>query len=146
MSRSMKAHITITDDNGAVFEGDVELAPAGAARAPKKKAKAATKAKSAPKVPTTLDFTKSDRAFMKAYAKGLSGTRKFVLMVAYLAKGQAGKEVQLNDVQKRWNKMTAILAVTFNTFYSNTAKDDGWVNTSKQGVYTLTPSWKEALL
>jgi hypothetical protein len=92
-----------------------------------------------------LDFGKSERAFIKAYAKGLSGTRKFVLLVAYTAKGQVGKEVELNDVSKRWNKMTALLGGKFNRFFSNTAKDDGWVDTRKKGTYVLTSSWKDAL-
>lgn len=82
---------------------------------------------------------------MKAYAKGLSGTRKFALLVAYAAKGQVGKEVELNDVHKRWNKMTGLLGGKFNGFFSNTAKDDGWVDTRKKGIYVLTSSWKEAL-
>src|SRR5258708_394109 len=98
----MKAHISITDSDGTVFEGDVELTAAGGRRGPRKLSKTAT-AKPAPKAPPpTLDFTKSERAFIKAHAKGLSGTRKFVLLVAYIAKGQVGKEVQLSDLHKRW--------------------------------------------
>jgi len=29
--------------------------------------------------------------------------------------------------------------------YSIRAKDNGWVDTKKQGVYVLTPSWKDAI-
>jgi hypothetical protein len=39
----------------------------------------------------------------------------------------------------------ALLGCKFNRFYSNTAKDDGWVDTRKKGVYVLTPAWKNAL-
>jgi hypothetical protein len=141
----MNVKIIITDDDGNVFEGEAHLAPAGAARGRRRRVKTAAKVPTPKAAPTKLDFTKSERAFMKAYAKGLSGTRKFVLLVAYLAKGQVGKEVQLKELQRIWNKMTAILDGKFNTFYSNTAKDDGWVKTSKVGVYLLTTSWKDAL-
>jgi hypothetical protein len=141
----MKAYITITDDDGAVFEGDVEFAPARAARAPKGRAKAATKVKRDSKTASAkLDFTKSERAFVKSYVKGLSGPKKFVLLIAYLTKGQAGKEVQLQDVQQRWNRMTVRLG-KFNRFYTNEAKENGWVDTKKKGGYVLTASWREIL-
>ena len=142
----MKAHITITNDDGTVLEGDVALALVGAGRASRKLGNSPAKVRTVSN-PTSakLDFGKSERAFIKAYAKGLSGTRKFVLLIAYTAKGQVGKEVELNDVSKRWNKMTALLGGKFNRFFSNTAKDDGWVDTRKKGIYVLTSSWKEAL-
>jgi hypothetical protein len=141
----MKAHITVTNDDGTVLEGDVVLALAGAGRASRKAGNAPAKERTVSNpTPAKLDFGKSERAFIKAYAKGLSGTKKFVLLVAYTAKGQVGKEVELNDVSKRWNKMTALLGGKFNRFFSNTAKDDGWVDTRKKGTYVLTSSWKEA--
>jgi hypothetical protein len=142
----MKAHITITNDDGTVLEGDVALVLGGAGRVSRKVGNTRAKVRTVSN-PTSakLDFGKSERAFIKAYAKGLSGTRKFVLLVAYTAKGQVGKEVELNDVSKRWNKMTALLGGKFNRFFSNTAKDDGWVDTRKKGTYVLTSSWKDAL-
>lgn len=142
----MKAHITITNDDGTVLEGDVALVLGGAGRVSRKVGNTRPKVRTVSN-PTSakLDFGKSERAFIKAYAKGLSGTRKFVLLVAYTAKGQVGKEVELNDISKRWNKMTALLGGKFNRFFSNTAKDDGWVDTRKKGTYVLTSSWKDAL-
>ena len=82
---------------------------------------------------------------MKVHARGLSGQRKFVLLIAYLAKGVVGKEVQLQEVRKYWNRMKSLLDNPFNTFYSNTAKDNGWVDTKKKGVYILTKAWQEVL-
>jgi len=142
----MKAHINITNDDGTVLEGDVALVLGGAGRASRKVGNTPAKVRTVSN-PTSakVDFGKSERAFIKAYAKGLSGTRKFVLLVAYTAKGQVGKEVELNDVSKRWNRMTALLGGKFNRFFSNTAKDDGWVDTLKKGTYVLTSSWKDAL-
>jgi len=95
--------------------------------------------------PRDLDFEANERAFVKAHARGLSGPKKFVLLVALLAKGKAGTEVNVKEVEKRWNKMTAsnLLDGKFNTFYSTTAKENGWVNTRKQGVYILRSSWQD---
>lgn len=90
-----------------------------------------------------LDFDAGERAFTKAHAKGLSGPKKFVLLVAFLAKGKVGAEVQLKGVEKLWNRMTALLDGKFNRFYSGSARDNGWVNTKKAGTYILRPSWKD---
>ena len=140
----MKVHISVTDDNGVVFEGEVHLTPAGAGRAAKRPARARDKAKTVLNAaPIKLDFTKPERAFVKTHAKGLSGSRKFVLLLAYLAKGVPNKEVPLNDVKKVWNRMTARLG-KFNPFYTNEAKENGWVHTMKKGGYVLTTTWREA--
>jgi len=140
----MRIHITLTDDEGAVFEGDVNLAPVGAARTARKHAKAAPNPKTLLEMPLKLDFTKPERAFVKTHAKGLSGQGKFVLVLAYVAKGTVGKEIQLADVVGRWNKMTSLLGI-FNLSYTNRAKENGWVDTKKKGLYVLTSTWKEAL-
>ena len=83
---------------------------------------------------------------MKVHARGLSGPKKFVLFVAFLAKGKVGVEVELKEVEKHWSRMNGLLNASFNRFYSNSAKDNGWVNTKKQGVYVLTPRWQSALI
>ena len=142
----MNVKITVTADDSNVYEGEVDLVPVGAARIPRRSAKAA--AQTVPKVASpNLDFTVNARAFVKAHARGLSGLKKFVLLLSYLAKGKVGEEVELKSIQKHWNKMTAptLLGCKFNTFYSNTAKDNGWVNTRKTGVYVLASSWKKVL-
>jgi hypothetical protein len=90
-----------------------------------------------------LDFTKPERAFVKQYAKGLSGSRKFVLVLAYLAKGVVGKEILFSDVVGHWKKMTARLGA-FNGYFTNDAKENAWVDTKKKGVYVLCSSWKDA--
>ncbi|MGZ4867857.1 MAG: hypothetical protein ACXV7C_11575 [Candidatus Angelobacter sp.] len=97
--------------------------------------------------PRDLDFEANERAFVKAHARGLSGPKKFALLVAYLAKGKVGTEVELKEVQKYWNRMTApnLLDGKFNRFYTNSAKESGWVNTKKQGIYLLRPSWTQVL-
>jgi hypothetical protein len=61
-----------------------------------------------------------------------------------MAKGQTGKDVEVKDIEKRWNRMTSksLMDGEFNGFYPNRAKEQGWVNTRKTGVYFLLPAWQ----
>lgn len=104
----------------------------------------ASQAKSAP-APRDLDFEANERAFVKAHARGLSGPKKFVLLLAHLTKGKLGVDVELKNIEKHWNRMTApnLLDGKFNRFYTNSAKESGWVNTKKQGMYSLRPQWRD---
>ena|SRR5260370_37185515 len=92
-----------------------------------------------------LDFSVPMRAFVKKYGAGLSGAKKFTLLVAYLTKGDNSKRVSLAEVEKHWNKMTAkaLLGMKFNRLYSSQARDNDWATTEKTGSYHLRPSWKE---
>lgn len=95
---------------------------------------------------TSVDFDLHQRAFMKRYAKNLSGgPKKFVAVLAYLAKGDSGKEVPLKEIQQLWNKMRSksLLGMKYNGFFSTSAKDNGWVNSKKYGFYKLERSWKD---
>jgi len=102
-----------------------------------------------PRVPqvSDIDFTKPIRPFIKLYSKGMSGPKKFSLLLAYLVKGDTKKEVSLEEIEKQWNRMTSpsLLGMEFNRFYSGQAKDNDWVDSKKTGVYYLRPSWKEIL-
>ena len=92
-----------------------------------------------------LDFSLNIRAFAKKFAAGKSGPKKFVLLLAYLARGETGKDVELVDIRKEWNSMSSKrLLGEFNRFYSNEAKTQGWVNSNERGIYCLSDSWKEA--
>lgn len=92
-----------------------------------------------------VDFSKPIRPFIKQHAGRLSGPKKFTLVLAYLAGGDPSKKVALEDIQTCWNRMTAkgLLGMKFNRFYSAAAKDSDWVNTEKNGLYHLRPSWKD---
>ena|SRR2546428_116420 len=133
----MKAQIIITDEKGATFEGAVELSQTRAIRR-------GIRPKKAPKLTSSqeLDFDMPMRAFVKTHGQKLSGPKKFVLLAAYLAKGQEGKEVQLKEIERHWNRTTSLMGGRFNRFYSNIAKENGWVNTRKAGIYILRQSWK----
>lgn len=58
-------------------------------------------------IPKALDFHLPERAFVRAHARHLSGPQKFVLLLAYLAKGKVSVDVRLRDVEKHWNRMTS---------------------------------------
>ena len=94
-----------------------------------------------------LDFDANIRAFVKKHARGFSGPQKFALLLAYVSKGKVGTEVPLNVIEQHWNKMTSssLLDGRFNRFYSNSAKENGWVNSPKKGFYVLRPSWADIL-
>ena len=91
----------------------------------------------------TIDFDTNVRNFVRTHGTRLTGSRKFVLLLAYLAKGESNKQVQLKDIERLWNKMTALLDGGFNRKYSNDAKEKGWVNTTKQGQYVLQRTWRD---
>ena len=90
-----------------------------------------------------LDFEANERNFVRVHGAGLAGRQKFVLLIAYRAKGKLNTGVQLKDVERMWHKMTSLMGGPFNRKYSNDAKEKGWVNTSKQGLYVLRPTWRE---
>jgi len=98
-----------------------------------------------PKKIGTFNFEMNERAFIRQYVKGLSGPKKFVLLLAYIVKGEAGKEISLNEIKERWNKMTTkpLMGYEFNLYYSSEAKNQGWVDSKKYGFYCLTPNWIE---
>jgi hypothetical protein len=79
------------------------------------------------------------------HAQEMTGGQKFALLLAQLANGEPNKEVQLKDIEDKWNRMTALLGGKFNRKYSNVAKERGWADTKKLGVYVLCPSWREIL-
>jgi len=139
----MKAKLIIKDDQGRTFSGEITLTPSAGggqpARTPRK-----TRAAGA-KPPVQVDFDLPDRAFIKRHAKGLSGPKKFVLLVAFLTQGVTGKDVQVSEVEKRWNRMTSptLLGYRFNRFYPITAREHGWVGLKKKGVYRLRNTWKD---
>lgn len=95
-----------------------------------------------------INFNMSERAFIKKYSKWLSGPKKFVLILAYLAQGEIKKEKSIVEIKNHWNKMTSLLKKKrekgeFNPYYSITAKDNNWVDSKKYGFFHLTNSWME---
>lgn len=95
---------------------------------------------------TTVDFGVNQRAFLKRYAKKLSGgPKKFVAVLACLAKGDTNKDVPLSEIEQLWNKSSSksLLGMKFNRFFSTSARENGWVDSKKRGFYRLESSWKD---
>jgi hypothetical protein len=137
----MKLHVRVTDENGSAYEGHIELVDEK-----RIKSRAPRPRRPVEKEPPTqeIDFSLPERAFIKTHSKGLSGQKKFVLLLAYLVEGKIGAEVLLSDIQSHWNKMTSHLG-EFNRAHSLRAKDSGWVDTKRKGAYFLCQRWKEAI-
>jgi len=139
----MKVRISVTGDDGRVFEGEVDLAPRGRGSSNPTAARKPPKTDNRP-APPTLSFSMNPRAFMKKYAWDLSGGGKFTLLLSLLAKGSVASEVPLEAVRDHWGKMTGVIG-KFNPAYPLRARENGWVDTKKAGIYVLTPEWKGAL-
>lgn len=106
---------------------------------------ASTKGKKRAVAKPKVDFESNERHFVRTHAVSLSGRKKFALLTAFLAKGEVGKEVPLKDIEAMWSRMTAPLGGPFNRKYSNDAKESGWVDTKKKGLYSLRPKWQDIL-
>lgn len=135
----MKARIVVIDDDGKEYEGEVFLS--------ERIGKTKGGRQSVPKKPksTSMDFGMNERAFCRQYAVGMSGSKKFTLLLAYLSKGDCTKKVELKQIERCWDRMTSLLGGKFNYKYSNKAREYGWADTVKQGQYKLSPPWAEIL-
>src|SRR5438552_3763832 len=143
MPRRMKATIVITDDEGNTWEHELSLVTH---RRTGEGPKATRPAKTEPAEPrkpvrsrqtADLDFSLPIRPFMKRYAKGVSGPKKFAILVAHLAKGDLKTEVNFKEIEKHWNKMTQLMDGRFNSAHASRARDHGWVDSPRHGVYKL---------
>ena len=104
------------------------------------------KEKTQPPSVRDIDFSLNERAFVKRYAASKSGPKKLVLLLVYLARGEVGKNIQLSEIRKHWDKMkTKQLLGKFNRFYPNEAKTRGFVDSKQYGFYSLTKEWKNVL-
>lgn len=93
-----------------------------------------------------IDFSINERAFVKRYTTDKSGPKKFTLLLAYLAKGEVDKNIELSEIKKHWRKMTSkALLGKFNMFYPNDAKTRGWIDSKEYGNYNLTSEWKSVI-
>jgi len=91
-----------------------------------------------------FNFSINERAFVKRYLSDKSGPKKFTGLLAYLVEGDINKDIELNVIKIRWEKMGAkSLLGKFNMFYPNDAKTRGWIDSKKFGLYHLTDEWQE---
>lgn len=133
----MKAQLILTDNHGNTFEGLVTLTPSKASAARKK-----SKAASSPKYSDDVDLSLPRRAFMRKYGRAMSGAQRFTLLVAHMTSGDRNKQVLYPEIQRQWNKMTALLGGKFNGAHSIRARERGWVDSPERSVYVVLPSWR----
>jgi len=138
----MKVRITVTDDQGATFEGSAELVRVSKSA---KASKAMAKTHAAPRPTTKLSFSLNSRAFMNKYAKGMSGSRKFTLLLAHLVQAKTGQEIAGVRIASTWNRMKSVLGGAYNAVHATRAKAEGWIDSPKWGHYALSSSWKETI-
>jgi hypothetical protein len=119
------------------FEEKASLPKSTRAKEPR-----AGKVRASPHV--AIDLSQPFRPFAKNHVRGRTGPQKFTLVLAYLAKGNVKAEIKLDAVMKSWSKVKGFLG-EFNFAHPTRAKDNGWVDSAKQGVYTLRPDWTEIL-
>ena len=90
------------------------------------------------------DFSLPFRPFIHKYARGMSGREKFTLVLAHITKGNEKSETKLETITKVWNRMKGVLG-ELNLAHPTRAKDKGWVDSPKTGVYVLRSGWTEIL-
>lgn len=143
----MKARVIITDEKGNTFEGEVELSQGSFSHKTTKKEvpKGRPRKLSSASVPASIDFDLHVRPFMKKHVRGMSGPKKFTLLLAHMAKGKTTNPIELSEIEKQWNKMTRLMGGKFNRAYPNRAGDDDLAVTVKKGSYILRPNWTKIL-
>lgn len=95
------------------------------------------------KLDQSISFEVNERAFVNKHAKGMSGPKKFTLIVALKSKGNENSEISFDEIEKSWNRMKSLLGGPFNRFYPNMAKTKGWVDSKRKSFYNLTSTWKD---
>jgi hypothetical protein len=138
----MRVSIVVQDDAGNVFRGEMVLSPEGDVSSP------AGPTATLPDKPTpsrSLDFELPVRAFIKRYAGSKTGAQRFAILIGRLAKGDLNAEVSAIDLEHQWNSMTALMGGEYNRAYPTRAKERGWVDSPKRGIFKLLPGWLEAI-
>lgn len=137
----MRVRVVVTDGSGNTFEGEATLVAVTGTR----RARPTPSLKPQPQARTKPDLSLPVRAFMKQHGKGLGGGQKFTVLLAKLTGGKIGIAVTLKEIERNWNRMTALMRGKFNPAYTTRAKDNGWVDTPKPGHYALRSGWEKAL-
>ncbi|MDD5304946.1 MAG: hypothetical protein PHS14_17755, partial [Elusimicrobia bacterium] len=83
------------------------------------------------------------RAFLNKHAKGLSGTKQFVLILAHCAKGNESHEIELSEIQNNWERAIGVLGTKFNRSCTIRARESDWADNPRKGFFVLRPRWKE---
>jgi len=134
--------IVLTDDRGKTFEGEALLVPQHRGIGRKRQRTTPEKA-SQPIAVGALDFTLPARAFIRRYARKMTGPQKFTALLAWLAKGKAEVSIDFQRIRRDWDRMTEPMGGKFNPAYTTRAVDNGWVESPKKGTYRLRSGWNQ---
>jgi hypothetical protein len=135
----VRATISIAMDDGTFVEGVVELQPQR--RGPGRPVHLLNAAPG-PDNPAAVDFSSGVRPFMKKHAGGLSGPERLILLVAHFAKGKVHTPVARGDVVRQWGKMKPIMGGKYNGAYDTRARETGWLDSPKPGLFELRAGWE----
>lgn len=107
--------------------------------------KALTTEKNKSKTTKKLEIPKFDmniRAFAKNHVRGLSGSKKFTLFVAYITKGAVDAETTYTEVKRIWDETATLHGTKLGGGINATrAKEYGWIDCNNQGKYHLMANW-----
>jgi hypothetical protein len=138
----VRATIVLRDENGTEYTGTVELTavPSGP-KARKAEPKGTVRAQQRGKI----DFRVSCRAFVKEHvSRESSGPQKFVIVAAWIAKGDTSVEIASSQIAKEWKRASGLLGGSIARVYGTRAKDNGWIDSLKKGAFVLQATWPKA--
>ena len=143
----MRVQVTVTDDDGKTFEGEVDLAPAGTRRGGARRPRATPIP--VPATPSAaanrkVDFKLPLRAFLKKHATG-GGPQKFAVLLAHMTGGKTGVEVTREALEAAWTRNKGVLGVDYHTMYGTRSTGEGWSDSPKRGTFVLLDAWTGAL-
>lgn len=139
----MNVRIVVTASDGTLFEGTAVLV--ASRKSPEGRRSKSVEGRAPAPSAADVDFSQPLRPNMKRLGKGLSGSKRFTLLLALLLRGKLGEEKSRKDVEKAWNRMTLLMGGKFNPAHTTRAKDAGWVDTPRPGYYVLLANWTKSL-
>jgi len=144
MTKTMKATLVVTAVDGTVWRGEIDLRSEGAAKPVSMQAREFAAPAQSTAEPTASDLKLPARAFLSKFASKASSAGKFAFVVAQIAQGTVGKEVDTGQIQKGWNQNSGVLGGPYQTVYGTRSKEKGWVNSTKRGKWVLMDGWQKA--
>ena len=136
----MRVTITVTDDHGETFDGEVDLAPATSRRG----GRARARAKPASTMGGRIDFGVPLRAFLMRHARG-TGAQNFAVLLAHMTGGKTDVQVPHSDLEAAWARNKGVLGGGYARVYATRSKGEGWSDSPKRGTFVLRPEWRGAL-
>lgn len=135
----MRVKITVTNDHGQSFEGELDLTPAlrrGGMSSARSRPGSVTDGK--------IDFGLPRRAFLRQHAQG-TGTRKFAVLLAHMTQGKTSVPVTRDAIEREWTRNKGVLGGNFQNMYATRSKEKGWTDSPKRGTFVLRADWRGAL-